>query len=211
VAQNDRQEKGRPYDDDPLFSYLWNRKFRTVDYEAGALTRTLDGWVAKLCGYDKAHLTYARLTELPERLAEHVGHVEALEVEAETALKTIETRTLREGGVDDQEAGIEKIRATIRQIDTQVEGAEERHLARSKSHQDAIEARTGPAEEARKILATALRKMNFPDLRIMVAQTVELEDDRIVDRLVKLRAEEMQLDLAISDGNGLPNRQLCQP
>ena len=207
VAQNDRQEKGRPYDDDPLFSYLWKRKFRTVDYKAGALTRTLDGWVGKLCGYDKAHLTYARLTELPERLAEHVTHVEALETETENTLKIMEARTLREGGVDDQEADIEKIRAAIRQIDVQVESAEEKHLTRSKSHQDAVEARTGPAEEAHKLLATALRKMNFPDLRIMVAQTVELEDDRIVDRLVKLRAEEIQLDLAISDRNRLPNRR----
>jgi len=88
-----------------------------------------------------------------------------------------------------------------------VEGAEEKHLARFQSHQDAIQARNGPAEEARRILEAALRKMNFPDLRILVAQTIDLEDDRIVDALVKLRAEEMQLDLAMSDQNDLPKRR----
>ncbi len=207
LAKTDREEKGIPYEADPLFAYLWARKYRTTAYKAGGLTRMLDSWVGKLCGYDKAHLTYARLTELPERLQEHLVRVEQLEEEAEAALKAIETNTLRAGGVEEMEAEAEKVRVTIRELDTGIEAAEETHLARTKNHTRALQADTGPAEQARRVLAEALRQMSFPDLRVLVAQTVELEDDEIVDELVRLRAEEMQLDLEMTDQTMLPERR----
>lgn len=207
IARADREEKGEPYESDPLFLYLWERKYRTVDYKAGGLTRMLDQWVGGLCGYDKAHLTYARLIELPDRLAEHVDQVEALEGAAESALKDLEAAALKKAGVDEMEAEIEAMRAGVRKLDEAVEAAEKEHLDRAESHQEALSADSGPAEEARTVLAAALRKMSFPDLRTMVAQTVELEDDRIVDELVRLRAEEMQLEIAIKDDTRLPDRR----
>ena len=54
LAKTDRAEKGKPYEQDPLFSYLWERKFRTPEYKKRGLSRMLDGWVAKLCRYDEA-------------------------------------------------------------------------------------------------------------------------------------------------------------
>lgn len=207
LAKIDRQEKGEPYESDPLFSYLWARRYRTTDYKARGLIRMLDSWVGKLCGYDQAHLTYARLIELPDRLDEHVTRVEALEGEAESALEAIEAEALRKGGVEEMETDAEEIRETLRDLDTKIEAAEEAHLARTESHTRALRADTGPAEKARRVLADALRKMSFPDLRILVAQTVELEDDELVDTLVRLRAEEMQLDLEITDQTTLPDRR----
>ena len=53
----------------------------------------------------------------------------------------------------------------------------------------------GPAAEAREILETALKRASFPDLRLLAAETIELDDDRIVDRLIKLRAEQMSFEL----------------
>lgn len=207
LARTDREEKGKPYEDDPLFAYLWARKFRNVDYKANGLTRMLDGWVGRLCGYDKAHLTYARLTELPERLAEHVTRVTALEAEADAALKAIEAKALRDSGVDAMEAAAEAIRADLRALDVSIEAAEAAHLARSATHTSALQAKTGPAEEARQVLAEALHRMSFPDLRVLVSQTIESEDDEIVDGLVRLRAEEMQLDLEMTDQTTLPQRR----
>lgn len=207
IARTDREEKSEPYEADPLFSYLWDRKYRTTEYKGKGLFKMLDQWVGKLCGYDKAHLTYARLVELPDRLAEHVERVEALEAEAETALKDLEAKALAENGVDEMETAIAAIRQEIRSLDEAVEAAEKEHLERAKSHQEALSAEAGPAEEARVVMASALRKMSFPDLRIMVAQTTDLEDDRIVDELVRLRAEEMQLEIAIKDAGRLPGRR----
>ncbi len=34
--------------------YLWKRRFLTPDYTGGGLTRTLDGWVAKLINFADA-------------------------------------------------------------------------------------------------------------------------------------------------------------
>lgn len=207
LALADRREKGQPYEQDLLFSYLWARQYRTVNYEARGLIRLLDGWVARLCGYDKAHLTFARLTELPDRLAEHVAHVKTIEEDADAALRLIEASALKAGGVEAMEAEAEALRESLRALDTQIEAAETVHLVRSNAHTQAQQAETGPAEEARQILAEALRKMTFPDLRVLVAQTVESEDDEIVDKLVKLRAEEMQLDLEMTDHSLLPDRR----
>ena len=71
-AAADREEKRRPYEADPLFMYLWRRRFGTRDYRAGNLVRYLDRKVAHLIGYEAARVNYAMLMELPERLREHV-------------------------------------------------------------------------------------------------------------------------------------------
>jgi hypothetical protein len=70
-AEADRAEKRRPYESDPLFMYLWRRRFGTRDYEAGNLVRYFDRKVAHLIGYEAARVNYAMLMELPDRLREH--------------------------------------------------------------------------------------------------------------------------------------------
>ena len=46
-AEADREEKGKPYRDDPLFMYLWERGYGTSAYKAGNLIAWLDGLVAR--------------------------------------------------------------------------------------------------------------------------------------------------------------------
>ena len=77
LAGADRKEKGAPYEADPLFMYLWNRKFGTREYRAFPLFAILDRWVAGLIKYRDHKLNYARLLELPERLKEHATRVDA--------------------------------------------------------------------------------------------------------------------------------------
>jgi hypothetical protein len=71
-AEADREEKRRPYESDPLFMYLWRRRFGTRDYEAGNLVRYLDRKVAHLIGYEAARVNYSMLIDLPDRMREHV-------------------------------------------------------------------------------------------------------------------------------------------
>ena len=54
----------------------------------------LDGWVARLIKFDRARLNYARLTELPERLAEHVDQVKTEQIDAQEKLETAEQKRL---------------------------------------------------------------------------------------------------------------------
>lgn len=207
LARSDREEKGAPYDEDPLFSYLWDRQFRTPEYKAGPFARFFDGWVGRLCGYDKAHLNYARLVELPDRLAEHVERVEQLEQQANDKLAEAEAKALDTGGANELHRKAEVERKKLDQLDLKIEQSEAAHLAKARAHQDALQARTGPAEEARKVIEQELRKASFPDLRVLAAQTITMADDELVDGLVKLRAEEMQIDLSTVENASLPERR----
>jgi len=51
-AEADRDEKRRPYEADPLFMYLWRRKFGTAAYRANPFTRYMDRMVAGVVGYE---------------------------------------------------------------------------------------------------------------------------------------------------------------
>jgi len=71
-AEADRDNKRRPYEADPLFMYLWRRRFGTRDYAARSFVRSLDRKVAHLIGFEAARVNYAMLLELPDRMREHV-------------------------------------------------------------------------------------------------------------------------------------------
>ena len=195
LARDDRKKKGEPYDTDPLFSYLWKRGFRTTDYKGSGLIKMLDGWVARLVKFDRARLNYARLTELPERLAEHVEQVKSEQAEAQENLETAEQTALKEGGAVDLETAANERRSELEAIDTKIEQAEDVHMSAVAAHEEILRGGKGPAAEARAVLETALKQASFPDLRLLAAETIELHDDRIVDQLVKLRAEQMSLEL----------------
>ncbi|MEO0881800.1 MAG: hypothetical protein AAFY34_03615 [Pseudomonadota bacterium] len=207
LARNDRRDKGAPYQADPLFMYLWNRTFRTPDYKAGAFVRVLDNWVAGLCGYDKARANYARLTELPDRLAEHVEHVTTSHSAAVDALESAEATALSDGGADDLKANVDELRQNLDAMEPEIEAAELIHMQAVDAHDRALDNGSGPAQKARLLLENGLKSMSFPDLRILAAETLELEDDRIVDALVKLRAEEMSLELEMERNLRLPGRR----
>ena len=86
----DEDEKGRPYRSDPLFMYLWNRKFATSAYQATGLVRVLDQWVSGLIGYADARANYAMLTEIPIRLRTHAQQLGKAVLEAKAKLDEIE-------------------------------------------------------------------------------------------------------------------------
>ena len=70
-AEADLAAKRVPYEQDPIFMYLWRRGFGTPRYTSNGLVRSLDRMVARHVGYADASRNYAMLTELPIRLREH--------------------------------------------------------------------------------------------------------------------------------------------
>ncbi len=207
IARADRRHKGAPYDADPLFSYLWSRKFRTPSYKAWPVTRLLDHWVARLCGYDKASLNYARLTELPERLAEHAAKVAAKHAAAADRLEEAEAAALARAGTGALKTAADALRQELAGLEQDIEAAEIDHRDLAERHESALKNGSGPAQKARQLLEHGLKAASFPDLRVLAAETVDLEDDRIIDALVKLRAEEMSLDLEAERNVRLPSRR----
>jgi hypothetical protein len=73
TAQAELGAKQKPYDDDVLFTYLWRRKFATVEYRAGNLARMMDRTVADFIGFADVRPNYAMLLEIPARLRDHAA------------------------------------------------------------------------------------------------------------------------------------------
>jgi hypothetical protein len=196
VALADREAKGAPYMDDPLFRYLWERRFRTPAYKAKGLTRSLDGWVAKVCGYDAAHLNYARLIELPDRLAEHAARMKLEAAEAEAAIERYEAAALEADGAARLGAAVADARAALKAADEALAAAEARRAELRRRQEEAARGDAGPLETARTLIETALAATSFPDLKVLASQTTTLDDDQIVEALIKLRTEELQTEVA---------------
>lgn len=190
LAEEDRRKKGEPYERDPLFSYLWERGYKTPKYRAWPLFRMLDGWVAQLCRYEKSYLNYQRLTELPIRLAEHEDRVSAHADETLAALEESEDRALEEGGAMALADKVAAIKTEIDACDTEIEAAEATYRRLADAQARALNEQDGPIVRARSIIEDSLKEASLPSLRVMAAETISLEDDHLVDALVQLRAEE---------------------
>ena len=207
LARSDRTEKGAPYEADPLFAYLWGRKFRTTDYHFGGLTRMMDGWVAKTCGYDAAYLNYARLVELPDRLAEHAARVKLEEAESGSSIGRFESAALEADGASALAATLKDMRGVVARIDADLAAAEAARADLRGRQEKAVTGDSGPQDEARRLLEDSLVKASFPELKVLAAETTTLDDDRIVDNLVRLRTEELQMEINWRNVEAQPTRR----
>jgi hypothetical protein len=207
LAKTDRAEKSAPYEGDPLFSYLWERKFRTPEYRKGGLSRMLDNWVAKLCGYDRANLNYARLIELPDRIAEHMSAMRLEAAEAEAAIERFEAALLEERGADVLAQQVEEAKGRLNVLDRELAEAEAHHALLREAQEKAASGDAGPREQARKLIEEGLTKASFPDLKVLASETTTLDDDRLVDVLIKLRTEELQMEVNWHNVDALPARR----
>lgn len=207
LAKADRVEKGKPYEQDPLFSYLWARKFRTPEYRKGGLARMLDGWVARLCNYDQASLNYARLTELPDRIAEHLANMRLEEAEAQAAMERFEAQALEARGAGRLSATLAAAKEKLKSSDSRLAEAESQHAELRRQQERAASGDAGPQEQARRVIEEGLARASFPDLKVLAAETTTTDDDRIVDALIKLRTEELQMEVNWRSVEALPARR----
>lgn len=77
TAKQDASDKAPAYEGDPMFSYLLARGFGQARYQAGPLTGRLDEWVARLVQFPRYFADYQRLKAIPDRIAEHIEHLES--------------------------------------------------------------------------------------------------------------------------------------
>ncbi|HOZ27424.1 MAG TPA: hypothetical protein PLH23_09895 [Hyphomonadaceae bacterium] len=207
LAKTDRSEKGKPYEADPLFSYLWQRKFRTPEYRKGGVSRMLDNWVAKLCRYDEAYLNFARLTELPDRIAEHLASMRLEEAEAQAAIERFEAQRLEERGANKLAGELVHAREKLKALDADLAAVEAKHSELRLQQERAASGDAGPQEKARLVIEEGLAKASFPDLKVLAAETTTPDDDRIVDALIRLRTEELQLEVNWRNVEAMPARR----
>jgi chromosome segregation ATPase len=181
-AEQDREIKRKPYEADPLFTYLWSRQFGTPEYQAGGLVRFLDSKVARLIRFDEARTSYRLLNELPGRLRDHAARLEA-EIEAERArLTAIERARLVEAGIEGLEARASEAKAALDRAEAVLRGRRDELEAFERENASALTEELA-YREAVEVLAGADERLNLGELRRRAALTPTPEDDRLLHRI----------------------------
>lgn len=189
TAARDRETKRIPYEADRLFMYLWQRRFGFPEYDANALTRAIDQWVAKLVGYDGAHRNYRMLLALADHLAAHA------EVQADAAAKAqshvidAEDAALIAAGLPVLEAALEAAETALAAAEQAIETEETEHRQRLDERAAMAAGTDRYSTEALDLIAAQLGREELAQLRNDAQGTASPNDDALVAALANLRAD----------------------
>jgi chromosome segregation ATPase len=194
-AEADRDTKRTPYEGDPLFMYLWTRKFATADYHAGNFARFFDRKVAALVGYDTARPNYALLAEIPLRLREHADRL-VKQVEAEDhKLEEIERAALVAAGIAPLEQKLAEAQASLKAATETLTKAQAALTALDQEKTKLLEEGDRRAhDEALAVLSQAIAREDLQTMYREAQATRTPDDDRLVQQV-----EQTQKSIASAD------------
>ncbi len=196
-CEQDREEKGKPYRDDPLFMYLWQRGYLTPEYRAGGLIRILDGWVARLVGYGDARGNYFMLNELPLRLREHANGQKQTADQELQILQALELKAAESDGIPQLRSVLEETEESLHAIDDEIEAEEKRHDELLNQRAEFLSFSDEHSRQALDLYAAQLKDRSMADLQREALATSNPDDDLVVSKLRSLQQEELQLTAAI--------------
>ncbi len=184
-AEKDRVEKGKPYEGDSLFMYLWKRNYGTADYSANAIVRFFDTRVARLCQYQDARPNYAMLLEIPTRLREHAAQRRAAADREFEALTALERATAEADGIPALRQAVEEAGHRTDAIDDRIQEAAQRirQLMETKASYAAGEDEL--FRQASSSLVGQFEREGIMSLRRQAEATRTAADDRIVQELAE--------------------------
>ena len=176
--------KRKPYDEDPLFAYLWRRRFGTSQYVGGGIARMLDRMVAEFIAYDGARPNYAALIEIPQRLKEHATTQRQALQAPQVALVEIERHALIEAGVDAKEKTLAEARHKMAVIDDTVEKKRELLRKVDEARAALVTGNADPAyNEALNTIAAADAADSIANLYAEARRTPTPADEAVVGRI----------------------------
>ena len=185
-AEEDRVVKGKPFEDDRLFMYLWENGFGTSRYSASFFTRYFDRKVAKLVGFIEARPNYAMLTEIPVRLAAHAARLREGVDEATAARTKVERAALEADGIGALEAEFAKVKAEIDAGNAGIAATQSDLTTLDASH-DALVGGNDPAlTQALDGVAKSLAATDLQTLYADAFATPTPEDEKIVRRIEEI-------------------------
>jgi hypothetical protein len=186
TAAHDLAEKRKPYDGDVLFTYLWKLGYGTSAYRAGPFQRFMDGFVAKVSGYDAARPNYFMLNEIPTRLAAHAASKEAGISEAEARRGAVERAALEAAGVGPLEATLAAAKARLATAETALDQREQALALMDKEREAATSGGDPVWRQAIDLVTSELAQTDVRRLEEQAFATPTPDDDRIVRRLKAL-------------------------
>ena len=201
-AEADREEKGKPYRDDPLFMYLWEAGYGTASYRANNLIRYLDGLVAGLIAFHKARPNFAMLNEIPLRLREHAERQIENAKAAEAEVDALEMGAIDKAGGKPMREAMAASQQKIDALDAEIVATEDRRDEAAKSL-GALSQGGNPAfEGALNELATALGREDIQTLLAEARKTRTGQDDTIVAQIDDARARAKEEENETREQNG---------
>jgi hypothetical protein len=189
AAHTDRTGKGRPYEADPLFRYLWARGYGTSRYRAGPFTRLLDGWVARVDNFEPLRQNYWMLNELPARFDAHAKRMRALADADVAAVRALEGAAADAAGVPTRRSALNAAAEALAAMDKRIADQEAAIHALVDKRAAFAAGQDDISRECTKLLSDTLRGEQMRTLRERASRTPTPEDDAAVDQLTVIRTE----------------------
>jgi len=202
AAQSEAElaDKRKPYDDDPLFAYLWRIGYGTSRYQAGSFARFMDRMAAKYIGYHDARLNYTMLIEIPARLREHAKLQREIAEERRASLQAIEQRALVAAGEEALSRTVDEARRRLAAADEAIDARQAALRALDEKRDALVASADDPVyREALQTIATADAQDQFETLVQEAKRTGTPADDAIVRRIGELNAKIEQIDAEIAE------------
>ena len=179
----DREEKGKAYEDDPLFMYLWSRGFGTPEYDRRGIVRSLDRWVAGLIGYQGARANYAMLTGIPERMARHAERCREAAEREDALLAQMSREAMTKTAGEDLAGRIDQLARDIAGIDAELTALEQSAETIEEALADFSRGDDADFLKAEEQLSQSLKGDDLRDLWRQALETPSPEDEKIVRRI----------------------------
>jgi len=202
-AEADRQHKKTPYENDPLFMYLWGRKFGTAEYASGFFVRYFDDRIARLINYREARANYAMLNQIPDRLREHANRVSAeLEGERQQLAAFQQDKLIAAGGGPLQEK-VAKAKAALDASEAEAAQASQKFETLDRKY-DAIAGQDnqGAFTQAINLMVENDSRDDVVTLYREAARTKTDEDRAIVEKIDQLTKAVARADGEIAQVRG---------
>lgn len=192
--------KRKPYDDDPLFIYLWRRKFGTADYRAGNFVRMMDRMVADFIGFGDVRPNYAALIEIPLRLREHATAKRAEAAERAKAVLDVERRAMVEAGIEPRERALNEARYKLSAADRTLEDKNGLLLKLEEERKGLAASGTSPSyTQALETIVSADSKDDLAALYREARRTPTGADDAMVRKLESIDTGIARADTEVGD------------
>ncbi|MBU2583300.1 MAG: hypothetical protein KJ622_16450 [Alphaproteobacteria bacterium] len=199
LAEEDRRRKGEAYQGDPLFMYLWDRKYRSNEYRPHWLIRIGDDWIARLVGYSEARANYAILNEIPDRLREHVDLLADNVADAGARVQALEAKRINEIAGIDLTGALADARTRQAVNNKTLEAVEAEISEISLQLNRYAEGLDQSFQEAVAMSAGFLQQESYQQLIMLARRTVEPTDDRIVSRIGEVDRKTTDLERTLDE------------
>ncbi len=163
-AEADRERNGRPYRDDPLFMYLWEKGFGSKTYRANVLDTWLDGKIAGLSGFATARGNFALLNDIPLRLREHAERQQDTARSAARDVANFERKAIDAAGGQATREAMEAMLTEIAADDEEIVRLQDRRDEALRAQRELAQGGEAGYAAAVAALAAALSRPELPPL-----------------------------------------------